>query len=141
MSAQGTADRELFAGRVKESLERARQYAGRLRKLNTRLLIASVIASAAATLVAGVTAATGPIVGEGIPGWRLACIAAAGFGFVSTLSVGAHQQLGLSDKLADGHQCVARLKFLDLAMATGSRDWDEITKEYESILTAYPEVI
>lgn len=136
-----TTARDLFVGRVRDSLERARGNAERLRKMNTRLLIAGVVTSAAATLVTGVTAATGPVVGEGIPGWRLACIVAAGFGFVSTLSVGVHQQLGLSDKLADGHQCVARLKFLDLAIATGSGDWDEITKEYESILTAYPDVV
>lgn len=135
------ADRELFARRVKDSLVRAKAYAERLRKMNTRLLVAGVVTSAAATLVAGLTAAAGPVVGEGIPGWRLACIVAAGFGFVSTLAVGVHQQLGLSDRLADGHQCVARLTFLDVAIDTGSRDWEEITKEYEAIVTSYPEVI
>jgi hypothetical protein len=136
-----TTERAVFSNRVKQSLERARREVSRLRKVNTRLLVAGVIASAAATLVAGLTAASGPIVGEGIPGWRLACIVAAGFGFVSTLSVGVHQQLGLSDRLADGNQCVARLTFLDLAIDTGSRGWDEITEEYEAILTSYPEVI
>jgi hypothetical protein len=135
------ADRDLFARRVKDSLVRARRYAERLRKINTRLLIAGVVTSAAATLVAGLTAATGPLVGEGIPGWRLACIVAAGFGFVSTLAVGVHQQLGVSDRLANGHQCLARLTFLDLAIDTGSRDWDDITKEYEAIVTSFPEVV
>jgi hypothetical protein len=38
-------------------------------------------------------------------------------------------------------QCVARLTFLDLAIDTGSRDWDQITKEYEAIVTSYPEVV
>jgi hypothetical protein len=134
-------DRDLFARRVKDSLLRARAYAERLRKINARLLIAGVVTSAAATLVAGLTAATGPLVGEGIPGWRMACIVAAGFGFVSTLAVGLHQQLGLSERLANGHQCVARLAFLDLAIDTGSRDWDEIAKEYEAVVTSYPEVV
>jgi hypothetical protein len=32
------------------------------------------------------------------------------------------------------------LRFLDLAIDIGSRDREEITKEYESIVTAYPKV-
>jgi hypothetical protein len=133
-------DRETFAQRVRGSLNKAEEYVSRLEKVNTRILVLGVTSSSAAALVTGVTAASGPIVGEGIPGWRLACIVGAVLAFVSSVFVGLNQQLRIGDRLSEGHQCSGRLRFLDLAIETGSRDWDDITKEYEAIVTAYPKV-
>jgi H+/Cl- antiporter ClcA len=141
MGGQFSADRQVFADRVKESLQRAEGHAARLRTMNTRMLVSGVVTSAVATLVTGVTALGGPVVGEGIPGWRLACIVGAIFAFLSSLFVGLNQQLRVGDRLSQGTECAGRLRFLDLAIATGSREWDDITKEYEAILTTYPEVI
>ncbi len=141
MTEQLSADRQMFVERVKKSLERAEDHASRLRTMNTRMLIAGVVTSATATLVTGVTALGGPVVGEGIPGWRLACIVGAIFAFLSSLFVGLNQQLRVGDRLSQGTECAGRLRFLDLAIATGSREWDEITKEYEAIMTTYPEVV
>jgi hypothetical protein len=122
-------------------LSKAEAYASRLQTINTRLLVAGLLNSAGATLVAGVTAAGGPIVGEGIPGWRLACIVAAVLGFVSTVTIGLSQQLKISERLANGQECLGKLRRLDLSIATGSRNWDEITEEYQSIVATYPDVI
>jgi hypothetical protein len=141
MSKESTPDRNALAQRVEASLQKAEGIVSGLRKANTRLLVAGMASSAAATLVAGITAAQGPVVGTGIEGWRVACIVAAVFAAASTVSTGLNQQLKISDRLAKGTQCVGRLKSLDIVIATGSRGWEEIVKEYEEIAKTYPELI
>ena len=141
MSGELVLDRESYTRRVKSSLNKAEAYASRLQTMNTRLLVVGLINSAGATLVAGVTAAGGPVVGEGIPGWRVACIVAAVLGFVSTVTIGLSQQLKISERLAEGKECLGKLRRIDLSIATGSRDWHEITDEYQSIVANYPDVI
>ena len=140
MSQESENKHEALARRVRASLDKARRHASRLKTMSTRLLILGVVNSGVSTLITGVTAAGGPIVGEGIPGWRLACIAGAVFGFATTVSVGLNQQLRFGDRLSEANECLGRLKFLDVAIDTGSRSWDEISKEYESILKTYPNV-
>jgi hypothetical protein len=141
MSKESTPDRNALARRVEASLQKAEGIVSGLRKANTRLLVAGMASSAAATLVAGITAAQGPVVGTGIEGWRVACIVAAVFAAASTASTGLNQQLKISDRLAKGTQCVGRLKSLDIVIATDSRGWEEIVKEYEEIAKTYPELI
>ena len=141
MTQEPTQNREAFARRVNESLRKAEDYASRLQQTSTRLLASSIASSAATTLVTAVTAAQGPIVGEGPTGWRISCIVAAIFGFATTLLVGLNQQLKISDRLTQGNECAGRLKALDVAIATGSRSWDEITKEYEQVMRTYPEPV
>lgn len=91
--------------------------------------------------MAAITAAQGPIIGEGPPGWRISCIIAAVFGFATTVCVGLNQQLKLSDRLSKGNECAGRLRALDVAVATDSRDWDEVATEYQEIVRLYPEPI
>jgi hypothetical protein len=141
MSKESTQDRDALARRVEASLKKAEGIISGLRKANTRLLVAGMASSAAATLVAGITAAQGPVVGTGIEGWRVACIVAAVLAAASTVSTGLNQQLKISDRLAKGTQCVGRLKSLDIVITTGSRGWEEIVKEYEEIAKTYPELI
>jgi hypothetical protein len=141
MQAQINPSWENFTLRIKNSLEYAERQAANLRKTETRLQVITLVSSAAATLVAGVTAAQGPLVGEGDQGWRLACIAAAVFAFVCTVSTGLNQQLRINDRLAENIQCVGRLKSLDVAIVTGSRTRDEVKKDYEEVARTFPELI
>lgn len=141
MSKESTQDRNALVQRVKASLQKAEEIVSGLRKANTRLLVAGMASSAASTLVAGITAAQGPVVGEGTEGWRVACIVAAVFGFASTVSTGLSQQLKINDRLSEGTQCVSKLRSLDVVIITGSRSWEEIVKEYEEIAKTYPELI
>ena len=101
----------------------------------------SIVSSAITTLVAGFTAAQGPLIGQEESGWRLACTVAATFGFVSAVCVGLNQQLKISDRLSANKECLGRLKSLDVSMATGSRNREEISKEYEEIVRLYPELV
>ena len=141
MSKESTPDRNALARRVEASLQKAEGIVSGLKKANTRLLVAGMASSAAATLVSGITAAQGPVVGAGIGGWRIACIVAAVFAFASTVSTGLSQQLKISDRLSQGAQCVGKLKSLDIVITTRSRGWEEIVKEYEEIAKTYPELI
>lgn len=141
MTTQSVPNREALFENVRRSLDQVDKRATRLRKMYRRLLIASTSGSALATFVAGVTAAQGPMVGEGTQGWRLACIVAAGFGFLSTLSSGASQQLKVSDRYTEGKECAGKLKSLQVMIDTGSRSWDEIAREYEGIVRTYPDLI
>ena len=132
---------DALARRVRQSLEKGERYASRVKSQNTGFLIFGVCNSGVATLVTGVTAAGGPVVGEGIPGWRLACIVGAVFGFATTVSMGLNQQLRLGERLLEAKQCLGQLKLLNVAVDTGSHSWAEISEEYEEILRTYPDIV
>ncbi len=141
MSQKTGPDHGALTRRVKDSLEQAEKRVSNLRENNTRLIMTGIASSAGSTLVAGVTAATGPLVGTGDAGWRLACIVAAVFAFVATVSTGLKQQLKFSDRLAKGAQCVGKLRALDVTITTGDQNWQEIADEYKEIAKTYPEFI
>ncbi len=126
---------------VKVNLRRANGMIANYQHTNTWLLTATIVSSAASTLVAGLAATIGPPMGIEAAGWRAACILAAIFGFIATVSTGLSQQLKISDRLFESKQAMGRLRYLDVVMTTGSKSWGEITKEYEEIAKAYPDVI
>jgi hypothetical protein len=132
---------EVIVRRVAQGLERLSGRHKRLRRTNTGLLVSGVLTSALATLVTGVTAASGPVIGEGPPGWRLACAVGAVFSFGATLTVGLSQSLRVSDRLAETRECSGRLRALDIALTTGSRSWHNVAMEYEELVKAYPDIV
>jgi hypothetical protein len=140
MAQESVQDYKAFAQIVKNTIQKAQEQISGLRKTNMWLLITSIVSSAVTTLVAGGTAATGPMVGAGVAGWRLACIVAAIFAFTSTVCTALTQQMKIGERLMQGIQCVGRLRALDLAIATGSQSWEDITKEYGEIVKVYPEL-
>jgi MFS family permease len=141
MSKDGIEERTKVTESVKASLRKAGAIVSDYRKKKNRLLTTTMISSTAVTLVAGITAAIGPVAGTGVEGWRMACIIAAIFGFVSTVSTGLSEQLKISDRLSEGRQGVGKLRYLDVVITTGNKSWEEITKEYEEIAKAYPDLI
>ena len=141
MAMDSTQDHSAIAKLVSTSLQKAHSHVSGLRKTNTRLMGANIVCSASATLVAGLTAATGPIVGTGPEGWRTSCIVAAILAFISTVTIGFIQQLKFEERLMVGNQCVGRLRELDVSIATGRQSWEEITREYSDIVKSFPEQI
>lgn len=141
MSKGEMEDRRKVTESVKASLQKAGGIVSGYRKKKNRLLFVAMISSTAVTLVAGVTAAAGPMAGTGTDGWRMACIIAALFGFISTVSTGLGEQLKISDRISEGSQGIGKLKYLDILITTGNKSWEEITDEYEEIAKAYPELI
>jgi hypothetical protein len=133
--------RKALTQRVRLSLRKAEEHTSGLQKTNSRLLVVGIVSSSAATFVAGFTAANGPVVGEGTAGWIIACLVAAAFSFATTVCIGLHQQLRISDRLSKWEQCVVRLRALYSDILTGSRSWEEVIKEYSEIARSYPEPI
>lgn len=138
----GNANREeILTRRIREGIDALDTRLRRLRRTNASLLITGIVASALSTLVTAVTAAQGPVVGTGTEGWRLACSVGAVFSFGTTVSIGVNQRLKIDERLAETTQCVGRLRALEVAMATGSRAWEDIADEYAEIVAAYPDLI
>ena len=136
-----TIDQGAFSARLKQSLLYAKERTLRLQKMHTGFLLTSIFSSSATTLVAAITAAQGPFIGDGPEGWKISCIIAAFFGFAATVSVGLNQQLKVNDRLSKSNQCLGRLQSLDIASTIGSRDPKEIMQEYEELVRTFPEYI
>lgn len=143
---RGTQSRDAFINSVKASLNTAKIKTARIRKTDSQLFIANVVSPAAATLLAGLTAAVGgntlfvqAASQSNDGGWKLACILVAIFGFIATVSGMFKKQF--DDRLVQGNQCVGRLLSLDLAITTGSSGWEEAAKEYGEIVKAFPEFV
>ncbi|MGC9346547.1 MAG: hypothetical protein ACP5JG_00290 [Anaerolineae bacterium] len=134
-------DQDVIRERILNGLDHLENRIGQLQRANRSLLASGIISSAASTLATGATAANGPVVGSGTPGWRLACIVAAVFSFGATVAVGLNQRLKIGEKLAEGRQCTGHLRALEVAMATGSRPRDEIVKDYEELVRTYPDLV
>lgn len=141
MSTQSEKNNDTLSKGIRESLENAEKNAQSMKKKSSWLLFSSIITSAASTLVAAFAVAQGPVVGEGIPGWRTTCTIAAILSFATTVSVGLNQQFGMNDRVVKANECAGKLKSLDVSIATGSRNWEEIGTEYEAIVREYPEEI
>ena len=43
--------------------------------------------------------------------------------------------------LSQGNLCASQLTALDAAIVTSSHSWEEMTKEYEDIVKAYPDLV
>ena len=143
---RGTQSRDAFINSVKASLNTAKIKTARIRKTDSQLFVANVVSPAAATLLAGLTAAVGgntlfvqAASQSNDGGWKLACILVAIFGVIATISGMFKKQF--DDRLVQGNQCVGRLLSLDLAITTGSSGWEEAAKEYGEIVKAFPEFI
>jgi hypothetical protein len=113
--------RKNLAQSVETSLKKVEGTVSSLRKNHNRILTTTIISSGAATLVAGLAAAFGPTMQIGTAGWRIACI--------------------FSDRLSEAKQCVGKLRYLSVVIATGSKDWAELMQEYEEIVKTFPEYV
>jgi hypothetical protein len=141
MAVEALEGRRNLIESVKASLRKAEGIVAGYQKNNSTLLITTIVSSTGATMVAGVTAAVGQAASIGTEGWRIACIIAAVFGLVSTVTTGLSQLLNISDRLSEGRQGLAKLRHLDIVITTGSIGWEEIAREYEGIAQEYPNLI
>jgi hypothetical protein len=143
---KGIQDHNALANSVKASLSIAKNKTANIRKTDSQLFVANVVSPAAATLLAGLTAAVGgnqlfqqAATQSNDGGWKLACILVAIFGFIATVSGMFKKQF--DDRLVQGNQCVGRLLSLDLAITTGSSDWEQAAREYGEIVKTFPEFV
>jgi hypothetical protein len=131
--------RERLGARVREHLQRVERRVARLRRLNVQTLALSLVFSTIATLLAGLTAASGPLVGEGPPAWRWSCALIALVTAAATFTTGIQQRFKVPEQLARALACAGQLRSLDLGLELARLAPDAAGAEYEQLLVSYPE--
>ncbi|MFZ1321685.1 MAG: hypothetical protein WAT71_09035 [Ignavibacteria bacterium] len=126
---------------IRESLLKSEKNYIKLRKTNSRYIMISLIASVLATLLAGLTAFTGPVAGEGAVAWKWTCGIVAVFTATATIFTGMHKQLSVSDHLTKSLECAGKLKSLSFTIQQEGYNKDEAVKEYRRILELYSEYL
>jgi len=112
-----------------------------LKKINARYTYISIIASALATLLSGLTAALGPLVGQGAPAWKLTCGSVAVLTAFAGLFTGIHQRFSIPEKLAKAYTCLGRLNSFEIALTITQRDPIMVAKEYEEFAVGYQDFL
>jgi hypothetical protein len=127
--------------KIAECLQKVELLSAGLKKSNSRLITISLIASGLATLLAGLTAALGPLAGQGPPAWKFTCGAVAVFTALAGITTGFHQKFAISERLAKVYACAGRLRSLELSVNLSGKDPVTAAKEFEEITSLYPEFI
>lgn len=131
--------RALLEHRIEEHLSRVEWRASRLRRTNFRVLTLGLVFSTLATLLAGLTAATGPLVGQGPPAWRWTCGLIAVVTAAAAFMTGIQQRFQVSDRLARSLACAGRLRSLEIALRLSRRGVDEVGQDYAELVATYAE--
>ncbi len=112
-----------------------------LKKLNSRYTYISIFASALATLISGLTAALGPLVGQGGPAWKLTCGSVAVLTAFAGIFTGIHQRFAIPEKLSKAYTCLGRLNSFEIALTITQRDPIMVAKEYEEFAAGYQDFL
>lgn len=127
--------------RIRDNLKQAEMRARRLRKTNAVLVYTSIGASGFATIVGGLTAGLGPLIGQGTGAWRFTCGAIAASSAIAGFFTGMHQRLSISERLTRSLSYLGKLRSLEIALTVSQRDPNEVAKEYERIYQEYQEFL
>ncbi|MQA92409.1 MAG: hypothetical protein GEU90_19650 [Gemmatimonas sp.] len=133
--------RSFLETRIHDNLQKIDRKADRLKRVNVQMQSGNLVLTTVATLLAGLTAATGPMVGEGTPAWRWTCGAIAVITAAAGLFAGFHQRFRLPEKLANTLSCAGRLRSLELGLRLTRLSPQEASHEYEQLIATYPEDI
>src|SRR5690606_36159702 len=108
MQTSAADPKSVLVTRIQEQPQRLGRRRARLRSLNTRVVTLNLVLSAIATALAGVTAVTGPLVGEGPPAWRWTCGLVAVVTAAAALTTGIQQRFHVPERLARTLACVGK---------------------------------
>ena len=141
MDAPADTTRALILTRVRDNLARTQHEARRLRRSTLQFLYLSLVTSAFATILAGLTAAYGPLAGEGPPAWRWTCGIVAVLTGLAGLFTGLYERLGLAESLSQILACTGRLKALEVALTLSNRESGLVARDFEDLVTQFPDLI
>ena len=121
---------------VEAARRRAELHVSRTRRLNTRAVVAAIVASTVSAFLTAVPAAVGsPLVGT----WRLTCMVASVFAAAAAITTGLQAQLRFADQLASATECLGRLRALELQASLGVIPADDLARQFAEIVGRYPE--
>jgi hypothetical protein len=129
----------LIVTRITENLRQVEMRVARLRRTNVRITGLSLLFSTAATLLAGLTAAAGPLAGEGPPAWRMTCGIIAVVTAATALVTGVQQRFQIPEQLARALAVAGRLRGLELSLRLSRVGPEQAGHEYEQLIATYPE--
>jgi hypothetical protein len=101
----------------------------------------SLISSVLATLLAGLTAFTGPIAGQGVSAWKWTCGIVAVCTATATVFTGLQKQFTISEKLAKATECSGKLRSLIIIAELPDSNKTEVLTEYRRIVEVYSEFL
>ncbi|MBX7042186.1 MAG: hypothetical protein K1X85_04710 [Ignavibacteria bacterium] len=128
---------------IRKSIAKAESLVAKLRKTNSRYIVISLAASVLATLLAGLTAFTGPVAGQGPPAWKWTCGIVAVFTATATIFTGLQKQLMITEKLSKATECVGKLRSIDFTLSNSEKDEErkDALSEYKKVLEVYSEYV
>jgi hypothetical protein len=136
-----TEARSVLLEKIRDGIRKSDVLSATLKKRNSRYITVGIVASALSTVIAGATAAIGPVIAQGPPGWKLTCGLVAVCAGVATVFNGLQQQLSIAEKLAKATSCSGKLHSLEFALTINNRVPSEVVREYETLLSTYPEIV
>lgn len=124
---------------VQASLVIAERHLRRVQRYEVRALVTTLVASGAATVLAGVPAAAGKAVGTG--SWRLTCAITATLAAIGTVVTAIRQHVAGSERVAKAEACVGRLRALSYGTSVGAVAPADVDAAYQEILKEYPSIL
>src|SRR5262245_59568480 len=112
-------DHEELLKRISQSLEHAAGKAATLKRRNTFMISAGLVAGAVGTILAGLASARGPLAGQGAGAWKVTCGLIGVLTACATLLPGLNQRLSIPDRLVKASACIGRLRALEIAITLG----------------------
>ena len=113
----------------------------RLGRTNSAFSYASLIATALATILAGLTAAKGPLAGHGAPAWKWTCGLVAVLSGLGALATGLLQRLAVPERYAKAQACTGRLASLELSLTLEKKEPELVARDYLEVISQYPQLL
>jgi hypothetical protein len=152
---------------IRNSLKVSCLHVHRFRRINTIIIVVTIISSIAATFFSGTaavtvanasttsaTASTAVAANAGQRDWHnnkaaavlgmdyaTVCAIAAGLSFFSAIFTGLQVAFGLPAKLENASACMGKLMALEFSASMKRQNSDDIEDEYRKVITNYPEFI
>ncbi len=126
---------------VQRGLRQAAAHLKWLRRLDTWLLVTSIVLGALATVLAGGAAAAGEGATNLAGSWQAICIGIAVITALGTVCGTLHKTFRVSDRLGAAVACQGKLQALELSLALTGKDPVEAAQVYEQILREHPECL
>lgn len=148
MDTSSLDPRAILLEKIQDGIRKADAQTSDMKKKNSRYITTGIVAGTLSTVIAGLAAAFGPVIGQqftgqGPPGpaWKLTCGIIAVCTGIATVFSGLQKQLSIAERLAKATACAGKLHSLEFAITVNNRDTQDVAKEYESAIASYPDIL
>jgi hypothetical protein len=133
MSITKAQKRDELLGAVRDALQRAEAYCGKIRPWDSRLSVISILCGAIATVLAGGAVAGGKPAMDALGGWRVLCSMVAVFTAAGTTAGALHKTLQITTRVSSAEKCISRLRALEATIAATDSPAEEALQKFQRI--------